>query len=147
MRGFVASMFRHKPPAPYLDRLTEASLRTPEEAAKLLLAYPVPRTFWREAVYSTRKPVLYAVRPTFAGQAGNFAANAANGQVAIFEKAGHALFVDEPERFNRTVEDFLGRKVWPGLVPAAAAAPPPMVSAPPVKAKPSSASDAGRPAR
>ena len=32
-----------------------------------------------------------------------------DAEVEIFEKAGHAVFVDEPERFNRVVERFVQR--------------------------------------
>jgi pimeloyl-ACP methyl ester carboxylesterase len=31
----------------------------------------------------------------------------------IFNDAGHALFVDEPARFNSVTERFLERFVWP----------------------------------
>jgi pimeloyl-ACP methyl ester carboxylesterase len=58
MHRFVLGMFHHRPSDSYLDRLTEATLRTPESASRALLAYPLPRTYWREAVYSTRRPVL-----------------------------------------------------------------------------------------
>ena len=57
MHRFVQSMF-HRPQSPtYIDRLTEATLHTPEYASRALLAYPEPRTYWRDALYSTDKPV------------------------------------------------------------------------------------------
>ncbi len=31
----------------------------------------------------------------------------------MFATAGHALFVDEPDRFDAVVEDFINRRVWP----------------------------------
>ena len=43
----------------------------------------------------------------------NFAARAPQGETALFAQAGHALFVDEPERFNALVIDFIHRRVWP----------------------------------
>ncbi len=67
-------MFREPQPPAYLDRLTDATLRTPEWAARALLSYPVPRSYWREAIYSTAKPVLYVVRPGLAAQAENLTA-------------------------------------------------------------------------
>ena len=67
MRRFVQGMFHRPQSAAYLDRLTEATLHTPEFASRALLAYPVPRTYWREAIYSTAKPVLYVVRPRLRG--------------------------------------------------------------------------------
>ncbi|MBV9776454.1 MAG: alpha/beta hydrolase, partial [Acetobacteraceae bacterium] len=71
MARFVRAMFHVPQPAAYLDRLTEASLRTPEPACRALLAYPVPRAYWREALYATDRPLLYVVRPRFAAQAAN----------------------------------------------------------------------------
>ena len=41
MHRFVLGMFHHRPSESYLDRLTEATLRTPERASRALLAYPV----------------------------------------------------------------------------------------------------------
>ena len=113
MHQFVDGMFTHPQPRPWLDRLTEACLRTPPDAAAALLAYPVPRAFWKQAVYSTAHPVLYIVRPQWAGQAANLAARHPNAETVVMEGVGHALFVDDPARFDSTVEAFIHRRVWP----------------------------------
>ena len=62
MQSFVRTMFRTPQSPAWLDRLTEATLRTPDWAARALLSYPEPRSYWRAAIYSTAKPVLYVVR-------------------------------------------------------------------------------------
>lgn len=113
MRAFVRGMFRTHQPEAWLDRLTAACLRTPEVAARALLAYPVPRSFWREAVYSTDKPLLYVVRPRWIGQAENLVHKHQAAEMVVFRNAGHALFVDEPGRFNASLTDFIHRRVWP----------------------------------
>ena len=113
MRRFVAGMFRTAPGPAYLQQLTETAMRTPAFAAAELLNYRVPRTFWREALYSVHKPVLYVVRPRFAAQAANLAANDRYAETAVFETAGHALFVDEAGRFDALVNGFIQRRVWP----------------------------------
>lgn len=113
MAAFVRAMFREPEPAAYLDRLTDATLRTPEWAARALLSYPVPRSYWREAVYSTAKPVLYVVRPGLAAQAENLQRGRPNTETAVFTDAGHALFVDDPGRFDALMLNFIRRKVWP----------------------------------
>ena len=113
MRRFVEAMFHRPQNAAYLDRLTEATLHTPEFACHALLSYPVPRTYWREAIYSTTKPVLYVVRPGFAAQAENLQAKRPNTETALFADAGHALFVDDAARFNALVESFVHRRIWP----------------------------------
>jgi non-heme chloroperoxidase len=113
MRRFVQGMFRRPQSAAYLDRLTEATLRTPIFACRALLSYPVPRSYWREAIYSTAKPVLYVVRPGFAAQAANLQRNRPNTKTAVFADAGHALFVDDAGRFNMLVAGFLRGWIWP----------------------------------
>ena len=113
MRRFVRGMFRSAPGEAYLERLTEAALRMPREAAAQIANYSVPRSYWRDAVYSVRKPLLYIVRPRFAGQAGNLAARHPTAETTVFNEAGHALFVDEPARFDRVLQDFIRRRVWP----------------------------------
>jgi len=113
MGEFVRAMFHQAPPAAYLQRLTKACLRTPEAASRSLLAYPVPRSYWREAVYATKVPILYVVRPRWLAQAENLVRNRPGTEMAVFPSAGHALFVDEPVRFNETAESFLRGRVWP----------------------------------
>jgi non-heme chloroperoxidase len=111
--AFVKGMFRHQQSPDYLDRLTRASLQLPEPQARALLSYAKPRSYWKDAVYATRKPVLYVVRPRWQGQAANLVARHADAESVLFEAAGHALFVDEPQRFNAVLSDFITRKVWP----------------------------------
>lgn len=113
MRRFVQGMFRRPQNAAYLDRLTQATLHTPEAASRALLSYPVPRTYWREAIYATAKPVLYVVRPGFAAQAANLQSKRPNTETALFADAGHALFIDDAARFNALLQDFIHRRIWP----------------------------------
>jgi microsomal epoxide hydrolase len=118
MLNFVRGMFHRPQPAAYVERLTDTCLRTPPAAASALLAYPVPRTYWKEAVYSTAKPVLYVVRSGFAGQAANLAAHDPAAETVVLGNVGHALFVDDPVQFDRILRDFLSRRVWPRVASA-----------------------------
>ena len=111
MRNFVKGMFARPQPQPWLDRLTATALRLPQRAADALLAYPVPRSFWKEAVYATQKPLLYLVRPKFEGQAQNLAAHHPTAETLVWRDVGHALFVDEPARFNALIRDFIARRL------------------------------------
>ncbi len=113
MRNFVRSMFHTPQSAEYLERLTESCLRTPEYAAAALLAYPVPRTYWKEAVYSTGRPVLYVVTPRLSGQAENLREHDPVAESVVLQGVGHALFVDAPTQFDALVLDFVRRRVWP----------------------------------
>jgi non-heme chloroperoxidase len=112
MKAFVQAMFHRPQPAAYLDRLTEATLRTPPAASRLLLAYPVPRSYWKEAVYATKVPLLYVIRPRWLAQGENLTRKRPDTQMEVFADAGHALFVDDAARFNSVTEDFLRRHVW-----------------------------------
>ena len=112
-RQFVHALF-HSPQSPaWLDRLTQASLRVPEPASQALRSYPLPRTYWKEAVYATGRPILYVVRPRWAPQAENLMRRRPGTETEIFTSAGHALFVDEPARFNALLDGFVRRRVWP----------------------------------
>jgi microsomal epoxide hydrolase len=113
MRLFVQGMFIHPQTADYLDRLTVDCLRTPELAAERLLSYPVPRSYWKEAVYATTHPVLYVVRPRFAGQAANLRLHDPTAEAVVMRGVGHALFVDDAPRFDALVQDFIHRRIWP----------------------------------
>ena len=115
---FVRGMFQTRQDAGYLRRLTQASLRTPAGAARLLRAYPWPRSAWREALHSVRRPVLYVIRPHLEAQARTLVATDPFAESVVFPHAGHALFVDEADRFDALVADFLARRVWPGPKPS-----------------------------
>ena len=113
MRGFVRSMYRTPQDEAYLDALSREAQRMPVEAAIKLLSYPRPREFWRQALYSSRRPVFYAVTPRLRAQAEAVAARHPAPSVSIFEDAGHALFVDRADRFNAELLRFLNHKaVW-----------------------------------
>ncbi|HYZ24539.1 MAG TPA: alpha/beta hydrolase [Rhodopila sp.] len=113
MREFVRGMFRNPPADGYLARLTEATLHLPEPAGRLLRSYPMPRSFWKDAVYSTNVPLLYVVRPHWVAQGENLVRNRPATEMEVFEHAGHALFVDEPVRFNSVTDQFIRRWIWP----------------------------------
>ncbi len=104
---FVREMFRSDPPPAYLEALTAQALKTPYQASVQLLTFRQPREFWRTAVYGTTKPVLYVVTPRLQGQAENLQRKRPATRTAVFEGAGHALFVDEPQRFNALMDAFL----------------------------------------
>jgi microsomal epoxide hydrolase len=113
MRAFVAHMFRTYQTPAYLNRLTAATLVTPACDAAALLRYPVPRSYWRAAIFATDKPVLYVVRPGLRGQAENLLKDRPDTEIAIFGDAGHALFVDDASRFDALMARFLAQRVWP----------------------------------
>ncbi|MBU1348010.1 MAG: alpha/beta hydrolase [Alphaproteobacteria bacterium] len=109
--AFVSNMFAHDPGAEYRRRLTDQTLRMTVEDERRLLAYDAPREYWRAAVHSTDRPVLYVVRPRWREQGENLVRTHADASMVVFEDAGHALFVDEADRFNALLVDFLDHRV------------------------------------
>ena len=79
----------------------------PRQASIDLLSYPQPREHWRNIAWAFRKPLLYVVTPQFAEQAKNLQLHRPGTRIEVFQQAGHALFVDEPQRFNALLEQFL----------------------------------------
>ncbi|MES2860950.1 MAG: alpha/beta hydrolase [Pseudomonadota bacterium] len=112
--AFVAGMFTHDPGPEYRARLTDQALRMSVEDERRLLAYDAPREYWASAVHSWPTPVLYVVRPRWEAQGRTLMRTHDRAQMVVFENAGHALFVDEPERFNALLIDFLDNTVGPG---------------------------------
>lgn len=107
--AFVRGLFAADPGEAYRTRLTGESLRMGPAAEQALLGYPVPREVWRTAVHTTSRPVLYIVRPRLRGQAQALVASRPGARMEVFEKAGHALFVDVPGRFNALIDGFMTR--------------------------------------
>ena len=105
---FMRDIFKTPQPAETLRAYRNNALRMPLEAS--LSIFPgnrIPREQWRSTVMAFAKPLLYVVTPQFAGQAVSLKANRPSTQIEVFEQAGHALFVDEPERFSVLLADFL----------------------------------------
>jgi microsomal epoxide hydrolase len=104
---FVRRLFATPPGDAYLAGLTRDSLAVPTSAAVSMLTDLYLENDMRAVVASIDVPVLVAVRPAHALQATTVAALLPSAETEIFERAGHALFVDEADRFNRRCEAFL----------------------------------------
>ena len=109
---FVRAIFATPRSNEDVAELVSAAKRMALEDSLALLDYPFARTHWRNITRAFKKPLLYVVTPQFEAQARNLKKNRPHTQVELFKKAGHALFVDEPERFNTLVESFV-KKVVP----------------------------------
>ncbi|MCC6535145.1 MAG: alpha/beta fold hydrolase [Burkholderiales bacterium] len=107
LNAFVQAIFRSERTAQELQALVDGALRLPLQASIDLLSYPRPREHWRDIARAFRKPLLYVVTPQFAAQAANLAHHRPGTRIEVFAQAGHALFADEPRRFNALLEDFV----------------------------------------
>lgn len=109
LRRFVDAIFRGSPPPALKRRILASALKTDVEDSIRLLSHGKPRAYWRETLYRLPLPILYLVTPRWADQAEQLAARHPQAAVRVFADAGHALFWDAADAFNRAVEDFLGR--------------------------------------
>lgn len=106
-RAFVRGMYRTELTDQYLDAMTEAVLATPTNTAVTLITntYPLGPGDWRPALDALDRPVLLATRSPRQSQM--VRARRPDASIEVFEEAGHALFVDEADRFNRLLGEFL----------------------------------------
>ena len=107
VEDFVRASFRSPRAEPEIAALTDAALRMPLEASLSLFPRSVPREHWRGIARSFPKPLLYVVSAQFAEQAQSLKRNRPATQLAVFEEAGHALFVDEAGRFSDLLSQFV----------------------------------------
>jgi microsomal epoxide hydrolase len=85
-----------------------AALWAPQlRALGALFPSQVPRSHWRDVVLNLHMPLLYVVTPQFAEQARWLKQDRPATRIEIFESAGHAVFADEPERFNTLIQNFV----------------------------------------
>ena len=111
LESFIRAIFVQPQSENRINELLQGALRLPLQTSLDLFPTDVPREYWRNAARSLAMPLLYVVTPQFAQQAALLeAARMQAGrpvQTAVFESAGHALFVDQAEPFNNLLEEFL----------------------------------------
>ncbi|MBI2229718.1 MAG: alpha/beta hydrolase [Deltaproteobacteria bacterium] len=106
LEEFVHAIFAKPRPNGEIDALVRKAKQLPLEPSIALLSYPFERAHWRRIAHGFTKPLLYVVTPQFEAQARSLQKNRPATQIEIFREAGHALFVDEPERFNSLLARF-----------------------------------------
>lgn len=107
LEDFVRGMFRSPRRETEIRSLRDQAMRMPLSASLSLFPSAVPREHWREIARAVRVPLLYVVTPPLAAQAENLRRARPATRIEVFADAGHALFADEPERFNRLIESLL----------------------------------------
>ena len=111
--GFVRSMFKKPQPEDYLKRIVDASIQVPADTAVLLIYNMIAVKDFSPGLASlaamkTKSPVLFAYQPESQTSADYLQLKLGDKlRLEKFEGDGHALFVDDPEKFNHVLEDFL----------------------------------------
>jgi microsomal epoxide hydrolase len=117
LKRFTLSLTKKPMPPGMFDAIFASARQVPYHAARELINKPYPREYWRDTLLSQQVPILYAVRPRFEEQGKLLCSKKpAQAQLEVFPQAGHALFIDEPSRFNRLVSAFAD-KAWAAAQP------------------------------
>jgi len=104
---YVRGMFRTPQEEGYITWLVNACLGTPADTAVALMEDFLRQPDWRPVLRRLNRPLLYAAQEGLRGEAHLLRENLPGAQVEIFEAAGHALFVEEADRFNDLLERFI----------------------------------------
>jgi len=104
---FVRSMFKRPQPDAYLRKVTAEALATPTPAAIALFVASIASST-RAALAKIDKPTLIVYASIASSPAyEQMQKRIAGSRLVRFEDAGHALFVDEAERFNTLLDGFV----------------------------------------
>jgi microsomal epoxide hydrolase len=109
LEEFVRAIFARPRPESEIGELVRQAKRMPLQESLALLSYPFERSHWRRIVHAFDGPLLYVATPQYQAQAHNLQNHRPATEVELFKQAGHALFVDEPERFNALIRNFAER--------------------------------------
>jgi len=101
-------MFRRPHPEEFYQRIISANLKTPTAVAVALQADAIQFDY-RAGLKKLNRPLMFASQgDTPSAQAKIVLTEVPAARVEAFPSSGHALFLDDPERFNRVLGDFIG---------------------------------------
>ena len=101
-------------PKTYLRRVIAASKEVPTNTAVALLVGYFAADY-RKTLPKMDKPTLViAAKSIDPSGLANMAADIPNSRIEVFDNVGHALFVDDPEKFNSVVGSFILHAVIQG---------------------------------
>jgi non-heme chloroperoxidase len=106
--GFVRSMFKKPQSEDYLKSLVDASVEVPADTAAVLIYDMIAVKDFSAGLTRANRPMLF-VYESGSQQSADFVKSKLGDKVRLerFDGDGHALFVDDPEKFNRVVEEFV----------------------------------------
>lgn len=106
--GFVRSMYKKPQTEEYIQSIIDASVHVPADTAALLIYNMIAVPDFSPGLAKMNRPVLFAYQPESQGSA-DFLKSKLGDKLRLerFEGDGHALFVDDPEKFNQVLEQFI----------------------------------------
>ena len=106
--GFVRSMFKKPQTEDYLKRVIDASMQVPADTAVALVYNMIAIKDLSSAFARMNRPVLFTYQPSTQSSADLLKSKLGDKvRLERFDGDGHALFVDDPEKFDRLLEEFL----------------------------------------
>lgn len=105
---FVRGMYKKPQSEDYIQRVVTASLKMPSDSAVAASVSSISRADWRPALARVDRPVLVMCQAQLKAMAADPIVSAIpTARVELFEDAGHALFVDDAERFDALLGEFI----------------------------------------
>jgi non-heme chloroperoxidase len=106
--GFVRSMYKKPQPEDYLKRVIDASAQVPADTAVVLIYNMLGVKDFSPGLAKVNKPAMFIYQPESQATADYLKSQLGDKvQLELFEGDGHALFVDDPEKFNHVLEKFV----------------------------------------
>lgn len=105
---FVRGMYKKPQAEDYIQRVVAAALKMPSDSAVAASVSAISRADWRPALARIDRPVLVMCQAQLKAMAADPVVSAIpTARVELFEDAGHALFVDDAERFDALLGEFI----------------------------------------
>lgn len=111
-KGSVRSLFKQPHPDLDFDEIVRSTLRTPVDTAAAMLIADIFGTDRTAALTRLDKPtlVIAAGSSPLLAQQKQMAAMIPGAKFLVMENAAHAVFIDQPERFDAALEEFLAAR-------------------------------------
>lgn len=105
---FVRHMYAKPQPEDYLKRVIAASMQVPADTAVVLIYNMLGINDWSTGFAKMDLPLMFAYQPDNQ-QSADFLKSKLGDKIRLekFDGDGHALFVDDPDKFNRLLDEFL----------------------------------------
>ena len=106
--GFVRTMFKRPQSEDYIKRLVDASVQVPADTAVVLIYDMIAVKDFTAGFAKVDRPVLFAYQPEMQATAELLKTKFGDRvRLEKFDGDGHALFVEDTEKFNRVLEEFV----------------------------------------
>ena len=105
---FVRAMYKKPQPEDYILEVKQATLEVPTDTAVALIYNMISDTDFSNAFARINRPMLFAYEPALQPNADFLKAKLGDRiQLERFDGDGHALFVDDPVKFNIVIDKFV----------------------------------------